>query len=121
MKAIKIPLGPPLSRFKSGEEKEPPLSFWRLFSSEYLRQTWVTSAPWFLMDVALYGVGFFTPTILAMTAYIQKEPFILRDIISTKSTLILDLFLVVGFGLSIILVEKLGRMRLQILGFFRFI
>src|SRR5262249_34004605 len=47
-------------------------SFAALFSRKYIRRTILTTVPWFLMDVCLYGVGFFTPTILAAMAFTGK-------------------------------------------------
>ncbi len=35
-----------------------------LFSQRYRTRTLLASVPWFLMDIATYGVGLFTPVIL---------------------------------------------------------
>jgi hypothetical protein len=35
-----------------------------LFSSGYRARTALVAIPWFLMDIATYGVGLFTPVIL---------------------------------------------------------
>jgi len=40
-----------------------------------------------------------------------------RDIASTEGAVVLDVFLVVGFALAIWLVERWGRIRLQLVGF----
>ncbi|MFE5079043.1 MFS transporter [Streptomyces mirabilis] len=37
----------------------------QLFSRRWRRRTIFTAVPWFLMDIATYGVGIFTPTLLA--------------------------------------------------------
>ena len=90
----------------------------RLFHKDLRRRTIFTSVPWFLMDIATYGVGIFTPTLLAALALAgPNASFIADDIASTEGTAILDIFLVLGFVTAIFTVEKLGRVKLQILGF----
>ena len=90
----------------------------RLFKRDMIRRTIFTSVPWFLMDIATYGVGVFTPTLLAAIAFDGAgESFIQKDIISTEGTALLDVFLVLGFGAAILLVDRLGRIRLQLTGF----
>ena len=39
--------------------------FAALFNSENRRATILASVPWFLQDLGTYGIGIFTPTILA--------------------------------------------------------
>jgi MFS transporter, putative metabolite transport protein len=36
-----------------------------LFKKRYRRATILASVPWFLQDLGTYGIGIFTPTILA--------------------------------------------------------
>lgn len=46
----------------------PAGSGWRaLFSRRHRRATLLASIPWFLQDLGTYGIGIFTPTILATT------------------------------------------------------
>ncbi|MFF3563177.1 MFS transporter [Streptomyces sp. NPDC002574] len=90
----------------------------QLFSRRLARRTVFTAVPWFLMDIATYGVGIFTPTLLAGLALGgANATFIADDIASTEGTALLDVFLVVGFVLAIFLVERVGRVPLQIAGF----
>lgn len=90
----------------------------QLFKKKMIRRTVFTSVPWFLMDIATYGVGIFTPTLLAAMALAgANATFIADDIASTVGTAVLDIFLVLGFLVAILLVERLGRVRLQIIGF----
>jgi len=98
-------------------EEEGDTSFAALFSRRYIRRTILSTVPWFLMDVCLYGVGFFTPTILAAMAFTRAGDLMSRDIASTEGAVVLDVFLVVGFALAIWLVERWGRIRLQLVGF----
>jgi hypothetical protein len=69
------------------------------------------------LDVGLYGVGFFTPIILAAMAFTGNGIFLSNDIVSTEGTAVLDVFLVIGFVLDILLIDRWGRIRLQVLGF----
>lgn len=93
-------------------------SFLELFSRKYIRRTVMTSLSWFLMDVALYGLGFFTTVILATMAFTGHGTFIARDIEATRGTAFLDIFWASGIILAIFLVEKWGRIKLQTIGFF---
>ena len=59
----------------------------RLFRRDMIRRTIFTAVPWFLMDIATYGVGIFTPTILAALALAGSDAtFIADDIASTEGT-----------------------------------
>ena len=90
----------------------------QLFGRSMLRRTIFTAVPWFLMDIATYGVGIFTPTLLATIIYQNPDnSFIASDISSTKGTAALDIFLVLGFATAIVLVDRIGRVRLQLNGF----
>jgi MFS family permease len=90
----------------------------QLFAKGMRRRTVFTSVPWFLMDIATYGVGIFTPTLLAALALAgPNATFIADDIASTEGTAILDVFLVLGFIVAIFTVERFGRIRLQLTGF----
>jgi MFS family permease len=90
----------------------------QLFSQRWRRRTIFTAVPWFLMDIATYGVGIFTPTLLASIALGgANTTFIADDIASTKGTALLDAFLAVGFALAILLVDRVGRVPLQLTGF----
>jgi MFS family permease len=89
-----------------------------LFKRGMIRRTAFTTIPWFLMDIATYGVGIFTPTLLAALAFTHADTsFLADDIASTKGTAALDLFLVLGFLTAIFLVERVGRIPLQLTGF----
>jgi MFS family permease len=89
-----------------------------LFRHGMIRRTVFTSVPWFLMDIAVYGVGIFTPTLLAAIALAGPDAtFLADDIAAAEATAILDVFLVIGFVIAIVLVERLGRIPLQLTGF----
>jgi hypothetical protein len=94
----------------------------QLLSKPLRRGTILACVPWFLMDIATYGVGLFTPTILMSLAFRGErlshgDPFLAREITSVEGAVFLDLFLILGFALAIMLIDRVGRMPLQIFGF----
>jgi MFS family permease len=97
--------------------QDPDLPYRALFSDRYRRRTALASIPWFLQDIATYGIGIFTPTILAALAFSGQTDFIDQAKASTTGSAIVDLFLIVGFLIAVALVERAGRIRLQIIGF----
>jgi hypothetical protein len=52
-----------------------------------------------------------------MLAFADETDFMVREMGSAKGSAVVDLFLILGFVCAILLVEKLGRIRLQIMGF----
>jgi len=111
-------------REKVEQSSEGIRALWQpqLFKPDMIRRTIFASVPWFLMDIATYGVGIFTPTLIAALAFGGDQDqsntnFIADDILTLEWTAILDIFLVLGFVTAIFLVEKWGRVRLQTIGF----
>lgn len=95
-----------------------PPSWRRLFTRTWRARTVLCAVPWFLMDIATYGVGVFTPTILgAIVVADASNNFIANDIASTEGAAVVDVFLVVGFALAIVLVERVGKVPMQVMGF----
>ncbi len=89
-----------------------------LFSHRYIARTALVTIPWFLMDIATYGVGLFTPTILgAIEISGRTRGLTARDFALAKGSAIIDLFLLIGFLLGIWLVPRFGRIRMQAIGF----
>ena len=97
---------------------------WReLFISPGRRATILASVPWFLQDLSTYGIGIFTPTILVKV--IGHEDFaaqnvsalIARDILAAKGAALLDVLLIAGILAAVLLADRVGRIRLQIIGF----
>ena len=99
-------------------EETPSLSYKALFSPEYRRRTILASVPWFLQDIATYGIGIFTPTIIAAIAFTEDTHLMVREIAAAKGAAFVDVFLIVGFLLAIASIERFGRIKLQIVGFF---
>ena len=89
-----------------------------LFSSRYRARTALVTIPWFLMDIATYGVGLFTPTILGAIGISERmRGLTAHDFALAKGSALIDLFLLVGFLLGVWMVPRFGRIRMQIIGF----
>ena len=110
-----IPESPEWEHAAKTEEQKPGIR--ALFAPGLRRRTVLAVVPWFLMDIMLYGVGIFTPTILAMLSIGGGDDVMAQDVATTAGTAALDIFLVIGFVIAILLVERVGRMSLQIAGF----
>lgn len=97
--------------------------FVTLFSKRHRKATALASVPWFLQDLGTYGIGIFTPTILAATFGSKTEhprsvaELLGNDILAAKGAAFLDVLLVLGILAAIFLVERVGRIKLQIAGF----
>jgi MFS family permease len=98
-------------------------NFWALFNKKNFRATMFASAPWFIQDLGTYGIGVFTPTLIATA--LGKGPDKIRspaDLVasgvhSAEASVITTSMLIVGIAFAIGLSDKLGRIRLQIFGF----
>jgi MFS family permease len=89
-----------------------------LFSCRYRARTALVTIPWFLMDIATYGVGLFTPTILgAIEISGRTRGLNAHDFALAKGSAIIDLFLLFGFLLGVWMVPRFGRIRMQAIGF----
>ena len=102
--------------------QEKPLPWSALYSRAFIRRTILTAVPWFLMDICLYGIGLFTPVILATLGFggganSTSVSYVLTDLRSTEGAVFLDMFLIIGFALAIWLIDRVGRIHLQMLGF----
>ena len=98
-------------------------SFWSLFDRRNRRATIFASVPWFLQDLGTYGIGIFTPTILAAALgggadHIRSESDLISDgILAAKGAALITLLLIVGITFAVVLADRLGRIKLQIGGF----
>jgi hypothetical protein len=89
-----------------------------LFSRRYRARTVLVAVPWFLMDIATYGVGLFTPIILgAIDVSGKRVGVIVHDFADARGSAAIDLFLLLGFLLGIWAVPRFGRIRMQVIGF----
>lgn len=99
-------------------DREPDLQYGALFSAQFRRHTLFASVPWFLQDIATYGIGIFTPAIIGALAFADEPDFLTREMAAAKGSALVDLFLIAGFLLAVWLIERAGRVRLQVVGFF---
>lgn len=94
-----------------------------LFSARNRRATILAAVPWFLQDLGTYGIGIFTPTILAaalgVTASHNQNLADLfgDDMVAAEGSALIDLLLIAGIGAAVLLADRVGRIPLQILGF----
>lgn len=106
------------------EHERHKSKFAKLFNKKNRRATVLASVPWFLQDLGTYGIGIFTPTILGtiLGHTNLREPnlaaVIHNDMIAAKGAAFLDVLLLVGIVCAVFLADKLGRMKLQVFGFF---
>ncbi|MBN2254382.1 MAG: MFS transporter, partial [Deltaproteobacteria bacterium] len=97
--------------------------FGMLFSRRYIRATIFASVPWFLQDLGTYGIGIFTPTILATvigarTTHVHNiATLIHNDMLAARGAAFIDGLLLIGIVCAVLLADRVGRVRLQVLGF----
>jgi len=120
----RIKLAVPESEGRStGDEPATAGGFGLLFSRRYIRATIFASVPWFFQDLGTYGIGIFTPTILATvigakTTHIHNiASLIHNDMLAAKGAAFIDGLLLVGIVCAVLLADRVGRVRLQVLGF----
>ena len=98
-------------------------SFLSLFNKRYRRATILASVPWFLQDLSTYGIGIFTPTILAAAIGHKAEHVrSMSDLISNatlaaRGDAMITMLLIIGIAFAVVLADKVGRIKLQIFGF----
>ena len=93
------------------------LSYRDLLSPQYIRQTMLAAIPWFLQDVATYGIGIFTPTIIAALAFSNEGSLLVQEMAAARGAAVVNVFLVLGFLGAVALVDRVGRIPLQVIGF----
>ena len=104
----------------SGKDRLGPAS---LLSPKYRRATILASVPWFLQDLSTYGIGIFTPTILASVMgakahYARNLAGIIHnDMGAAKGAAFIDILLLVGIIAAVLLADRVGRIKLQVFGF----
>jgi MFS transporter, putative metabolite transport protein len=98
-------------------------SYAALFNKTNIRATILASVPWFLQDLGTYGIGIFTPTILAAAVGASEDharsvsDIIANDITAAKGAALITTLLIIGIAFAVLLADVLGRIRLQVLGF----
>jgi MFS transporter, putative metabolite transport protein len=98
-------------------------TFASLFNATNRRATIFASVPWFLQDLGTYGIGIFTPTILAAAVGANEDharsisDLIQKDITAARGAALITALLIVGILFAVMLADVVGRISLQILGF----
>jgi MFS family permease len=83
----------------------------------------LASVPWFLQDLGTYGIGIFTPTILAAAIGASSDharsitDVIQQDIIAAKGAALITTLLILGILFAVMLADIVGRIALQVWGF----
>ncbi|UTW43492.1 MFS transporter [bacterium SCSIO 12844] len=90
--------------------------FRTLVSREYLKMTLAFSCIWFFMNVAYYGIGSFTPMIIASLNINSQSSLLIsiQDVI--YSTLLVNLFILAGAFCAIWLIQRINSIYLQKIG-----
>jgi MFS transporter, putative metabolite transport protein len=108
----------------AGSSHKSNQTFASLFNAANRRATILASVPWFLQDLGTYGIGIFTPTILAAAVGANSDharsvaDLIANDITAAKGAALITTLLIVGIIFAVLLADVVGRISLQILGFF---
>lgn len=107
---------------EEGVVKYKSSKFGDLFQGKQLKSTILASLPWFLQDISTYGIGIFTPIIIAAAFGAEAQEHNLsavihNDLLGAKGTALVDIGFLVGIAFAIWLSDKLGRIPLQIAGF----
>lgn len=104
----------------TGSRRSP---YAKLFRKGNRRATILAAVPWFLQDLGTYGIGVFTPTILAVTLGANMDhprnlaDMIHADMLAAKGAALIDTLLIAGIVAAVVLADRVGRIRLQIAGF----
>jgi MFS transporter, putative metabolite transport protein len=116
-----IKLAPRASQAATGSQSKA--SFASLFNGANLRATIFASVPWFLQDLGTYGIGIFTPTILAAAVGANEDharsiaDLIQKDITAARGAALITALLIIGILFAVMLADVVGRIWLQVLGF----
>jgi len=98
-------------------------NFGALFNHKNIRATILASVPWFLQDLSTYGIGIFTPTILAAAFGANADKarsvtdVIASAVMAAKGAALTNSLLIVGIVFAVLLADTLGRIKLQVFGF----
>ena len=112
-----------LHRAHAAALSHPKAPWSALFDGKSRSRTILASVPWFLQDLSTYGIGIFTPTILATLVGASiahprnTADLVQSDLLATKGAALIDVLLIVGIVFAVVLADRIGRIRLQIFGF----
>ena len=91
--------------------RQAPRAAWRaLFTRAYLRRTLFITLPWFLFDIMGYSFGIYAPLLLLGLGLHTKVQ-------SVIGNTLLDVVALIGTALLAETIERVGRLRAQVMGF----
>lgn len=106
------------------EAAAPGITLRQFLGDRKLRRTTIfASIPWFLQDLGTYGIGIFTPVILANALGARKEhstsltDLVYNDLLAARGAALIDILLIFGILAAVLLTDRVGRVRLQVIGF----
>lgn len=109
------------------QQKQETGRYADLFKGHTRRATILASIPWFLQDLSTYGIGIFTPVIVATTlgqaAGVEDSAddtvaaVVHSSLMGAEGAVLIDLFLVIGVLAAIRYTDRLGSIRMQVWGF----
>lgn len=101
---------PESPRWEEAARSLAPLPMAALCAPDHRRLTLAALVPWFLMDISVYGIGLFTPTLLVSLGLRHPAQV-------AMGTVVLSLFTLAGFAGAGALIDTVGRRPLQVAGF----
>lgn len=98
-------------------DKKQQIPYRILFSKYYLKATVSLCLSWALMDISYYSVGLFTPDILNAMHLASSGNFVTDTKKIVENTIFLNAFVAIGAFISIFIIDKISRIKLQKMGF----
>ncbi len=80
-----------------------------LLSSKYIKSLLFVGIFWFTFDAAFYGISIFSPTILVLLGFKAR--------LAVLGSAVFDSFAILGSIIAILLIDRLGRRIITIIGF----
>ncbi|MGH8378712.1 MAG: MFS transporter, partial [Gammaproteobacteria bacterium] len=90
--------------------RTPLVSWYALFSRNYIRRTVFITMPWFLFDIMGYSFGIYAPLLLLSFG-------LHGNVQSVIGNTLLDIVAIIGTALLAITIDHVGRLHAQIWGF----
>jgi hypothetical protein len=86
-------------------------------SPKMRRDAVLAVVPWFMCDAVHFAIVMFAPFILEKMLQADGLPFLDGCIRAAQANLLLSVSLLIGFGLNCWMIDRVGRMKLQVFGF----
>jgi MFS family permease len=95
----------------TGPEQQAGRSWWRPLGAGQQRALILSAVPWFLQDITTYGVGIFTPLLLATASDPGSQ------LVGARGAVLVNTAFLLGIVAAIFGSDHWGRIRLQVVGF----